>query len=76
MADLRPERPGLRSENSDLSSLRPKLRLERPGLRPERLVLRPESRRESLVQWISATSVTVGLQVFGCDVFIFGYESM
>ena len=31
---------------------------------------------ESLVQWISATSVTVGLQVFCHDFFIFGYAKV
>ena len=35
-----------------------------------------EARDESLVQWISATSVTVGLQVFCYDFFIFGYANV
>ena len=34
------------------------------------------SRHESLVQWISATSATVGLQVFCYDFFIFGYANV
>ena len=45
-----------------------------------RLKLEPKSwdwsRHESLVQWISATSATVGLQVFCYDFFIFGYANV
>ena len=37
---------------------------------------RDQSSLESLVQWISATSVTVGLQVFCHDFFIFGYAKV